>query len=198
MEETMEVAQIKDLVLNYEAVRSVYDELNERLLPVSFADVRVDMSRKTHADRSLTLPAKKGFFKGFTMDELELNTAFLAQRLAYANRRPATDAEKAAPSCALSAGRSVVLDVGVNDTGFPGATVKVSRPGRLTITFDEVLTDGEVRGIDRYRDCCNVVVWDFEAPGTYEIDTFEPYTMRYLDIGVISGEMEISSIRFRS
>ena len=31
MEETMEVAQIKDLVLNYEAVRSVYDELNERL-----------------------------------------------------------------------------------------------------------------------------------------------------------------------
>lgn len=31
MEETMEFAQIKDLVLNYEAVRSVYDELNERL-----------------------------------------------------------------------------------------------------------------------------------------------------------------------
>jgi len=31
MEETMEFAQIKDLILNYEAVRSVYDELNERL-----------------------------------------------------------------------------------------------------------------------------------------------------------------------
>lgn len=31
MEETMEFGQIKDLVLNYEAVRSVYDELNERL-----------------------------------------------------------------------------------------------------------------------------------------------------------------------
>lgn len=31
MEETMEVSQIKDLVLSYEAVRSVYDELEEKM-----------------------------------------------------------------------------------------------------------------------------------------------------------------------
>jgi len=173
-------------------------EFNGHPLPVSFADVRVDMTRKTHADRSLTLPAKKGDFKGFTMDELDLNTSFLAQRLTYSDRRPATDAEKTSSICQLSAGKSVVFDIGVNDTGFPGATVKVAKPGRLTITFDEVLSNGEVRGADRFRDCCNVVVWDFEAPGVYRIDAFEPYTMRYFDVGVLSGEMEISSVHFRS
>ena len=173
-------------------------ELNTGLLPVSLADVREDMARKTHAGRSLTLPAKGGFFKGFAMDELALNTAFLAQRLAYANRRPATAAEKAAPSHALAAGRSLQLDVGVNDTGFPGATVKVAKPGRLALTFDEVLSNGEVRGIDRFRDCNNVMVWDFDAPGVYEIDAFEPYTMRYIEMNVLSGEMELSNLRFRS
>ena len=169
------------------------------LVPVSFADVREDTSRKTHADRALTLPGRKGtFFKGFPMADLELNTAFLAQRLAYANRRSATPAEKFAATFPLAAGKSVILDRGVNDTGFPGAHVEVVKPGRLIVTFDEVLSGDEVRGVDRYRDCCNVAVWDFEKPGVYEIATFEPYTMRYVDVGVLSGEMKVSALHFRS
>ena len=174
-------------------------EVNPHLAPLSFADVRVDMSRKTHADRSLTLPGKKGsLYKGYPMEELTLNSAFLAQRLAYAHRRAATEAERKAESFDFTAGCSAVFDNGVNDTGFPSFTVTVRKPGRMTVTFDEVLTGDEVRGIDRYRDCCNILVWNFGKPGTYEISSFEPYTMRYLDVGVLEGEMTVSAPRFRS
>jgi len=179
--------------------RAAYPDFElARLTPVSFADVKVDPSRKTHADRSLTLPGHSDWFRGYRLDDLELNTAYLAQQLAYANRRPATAADKTAAAWPLAAGRSLVFDRGVNDTGFAGATVTVRTPGRLVMTFDEVLLDGEVRGIDRYRDCCNIVVWDFAAPGTYELDTFEPYTMRYVDFGVLSGDLTLSAPRFRS
>ena len=175
-------------------------ELNPALAPISFADVRVDQSRKTHADRSLTLPGKGGVerFKGFPMAELTINTAFLAQRLAYANRRPATATDRAAKGFDLVAGKSIVFDNGFNDTGFPGFTVTVKKPGRVYLTFDEVLSNDEVRGIDRYRDCCNVIVWNLQKPGTYELKSFEPYTMRYVDIGLLEGEATISAPHFRS
>ena len=168
------------------------------LVPVSFADVRVDANRRTRAGRALSLPGNSSWFKGFPMKDLALNTMFLSQQLAYANRRPATETEKFAATHALGAGKSVVLDRGVNDTGFPGAVVEVVKPGRLVFTFDEVLSNGEVRGSERFGDCCNALVWDFEKPGTYEVDAFEPYTMRYLDVGVLSGEMKVSALRFRS
>ena len=175
-------------------------EVNPALVPISFADVKVDMTRKTHADRSLTLPGSKRErgFRGFPMDELTLNSAFLAQRLVYSNRRAATAADRAAKSFHLVAGQSVVFDNGFADAGFPGLTVTVKKPGRLCLTFDEVLSGDEVRGVLRYRDCCNILVWNLQKPGTYELSAFEPYVMRYLDIGLLEGEAEISAPHFRS
>ena len=174
-------------------------EVNDAPAPVSFADVRIDPSRETHADRSLALPGQKDSgFKGFRMEDLPLNSAYLAQRLTYANRRAATEAERTAKSFDLTAGKSVVFDNGLNDTGFPGFAVTVRKPGRIVLTFDEVLTDGEVRGVDRYRDCNNVIVWNLERPGTYELSAFEPYTMRYFDLGLLEGEATVSAVHFRS
>ena len=174
-------------------------EVNDAPTPVSFADVRIDPSRKTHDDRSLALPGRKDSgFKGFRMEDLALNSAYLAQRLAYANRRAATESDRAAKSFDLSAGKSVVFDNGLNDTGFPGFSVTVKKPGRIVLTFDEVLTDGAVRGVDRYRDCNNVIVWNMERPGSYELSSFEPYTMRYFDLGLLEGEATVSAVHFRS
>ena len=83
-------------------------EVNDAPTPVSFADVRIDPSCETHADRSLALPGQKDSgFKGFRMEDLTLNSAYLAQRLAYANRRAATESDRAAKSFDLSAGKSV-------------------------------------------------------------------------------------------
>ncbi len=174
-------------------------EVNPRMAPVSFANVRYDETAPVHADRALTLPGTSPTFKGFPLADLELNVTYLAQRLVCSDRRPATDAEKASASFALAAGASMVFDNGLNDTGFPGLRVEVKKPGRLVLQFDEVLSaNGEARGIRRYKDCCNALVWDFAAPGVYEVDAFEPYTMRYVELDVVSGEMTVSAPRFRS
>ena len=174
-------------------------ELNDRLAPVVFSRVSEDAAVKVWANRALKLPGKDAQFDGFPMADLTLNTMFLAQRLAYRDARPATAAEKGADSFALTGGESVRFDVGVNDTGFPGATVTVRRPGRLVFTFDETLLRGEVHGCERYSyDCANIVVWDFAEPGVYAVEAFEPYTMRWLEVGVLSGEMTVSRPHFRS
>ena len=174
-------------------------EVNPRMAPVSFANVRYDETAPVHADRALTLPGTSPTFKGFPLADLELNVTYLAQRLVCSDRRPATDAEKASASFALAAGASMVFDNGLNDTGFPGLRVEVKKPGRLVLQFDEVLSaNGEARGIRRYKDCCNALVWDFAVPGVYEVDAFEPYTMRYVELDVVSGEMTVSAPRFRS
>lgn len=175
-----------------------YEE-NPRMVPVSFAKIRYDEKAKVHKDRSLTLPGKSKSFKGFPIAELEINSSFLAQRLVSFDRRVATEAEKSATIFPLAAGQSIVFDNGLNDSGFPGLRVEVKKPGRLVLQFDEVLADnGEARGVQRYRDCCNVIVWDFTQPGVYEVDAFEPYTMRYVELDAVSGEMSVSAPRFRS
>lgn len=168
------------------------------LMPLSVADVRVDATLPVVEDRSLTLPSRKGWFKGFEIKDLELNLSRLGQNLAYAGRRSLSEQEKSKRSFVLSAGKSLVADRGLDDTGFPSATVKVMKPGRLVLSFDELLVGGEVKGVKRYPEICNVAVWDFEQPGTYSIATFEPYTMRYVDWSVLSGEIEISDMGFRS
>ena len=168
------------------------------LVPLSVADVRVDTTLPVVEDRSLTLPSRKGWFKGFVIDDLELNLSRLGQNLSYTERRQLSEGEKSNRSFTLSSGKSMVVDRGLDDTGFPGATVKVLKPGRLVLSFDELLVDGEVKGVKRYPEICNVAVWDFEKPGTYSISTFEPYTMRYVDWSVLGGEMELSAMSFRS
>lgn len=46
--------------------------------------------------------------------------------------------------------------------------------------------------------CNNIVVWDIGKPGEYRLATFEPYTMRYFEIGALAGDMEIGDVHFRS
>ena len=175
-------------------------EVNPRMTPVSFAKIRHDEKARVHQDRALTLPGRTAAFKGFPLADLELNVSFLAQRLVSSGRRPATDAEKGAASFRLAAGESAVFDNGLNDSGFPGLRVEVLKaPARLVLQFDEVLAaNGEARGIRRYKDCCNALVWDFASPGVYEVDAFEPYTMRYVELDVVSGDLSVSAPRFRS
>lgn len=85
----------------------------------------------------------------------------------------------------LAENGAVLLDAGINDCGFFGATVVVHHPGRLVLVFDEVLVDGRV---DPWRmDCANAVEWIFENPGTYAIETMEPYVWRYANLYVCGG-----------
>ena len=67
----------------------------------------------------------------------------------------------------------------MNRTGFIGLKVKARTRTRLFVTFDEILSNGDV---DFKRlDCVNIVQYELE-PGTHAIESFEPYTLRYLKL----------------
>ncbi len=65
---------------------------------------------------------------------------------------------------------------------------------RIYLTFDEILTDNDVNF--RRLGCVNAVVYDLE-PGIYQVESFEPYTMRYMKALVTGGAADISRIYLR-
>jgi len=87
-----------------------------------------------------------------------------------------------------------ILDLGANLTGFLGAQVTCPKKARLAMAFDELLTGGDV---DFKRlGCVNVVTYDLE-PGTYEVESIEPYTLRYLKLIALEGACEVSRVALR-
>ena len=82
-----------------------------------------------------------------------------------------------------------------NSTGFLGLKVKVEEPARLQVHFDEVLGhDGKVNS---KRLICNAYVIYELQPGEYALETFEPYTMKYVQAIVESGKCSVEGIYMR-
>ena len=131
-------------------------------------------------------------YKGFPESELEENASIEMQRLRFEAGGP----EEEAPSAFhLSAGEYRVLDFGVNLTGFARMRVRCRKPTRMLLAFDEVLTDGDV---DFKRlGCINLISYRL-APGAYELESFEPYTLRYLKVMVLEGDCELAELVVRT
>ena len=65
---------------------------------------------------------------------------------------------------------------------------------RLFLTFDEILSNGDV---DFKRlGCVNIISYDLQ-PGSYELESFEPYTLRYLKLIVLEGDCEVQNLYLR-
>jgi len=87
-----------------------------------------------------------------------------------------------------------ILAFGANLTGFIGCTIRCDRPTRLIVSFDEVLTGGDV---DFLRlNCHNLVEYNLAA-GRYEVETFEPCTLRFLKFQVIQGACRVEDAYLR-
>src|ERR1019366_1813040 len=83
------------------------------------------------------------------------------------------------------------VDFGVNFTGFVGARINCHSKTRLFFTFDEILSNGDV---DFKRlSCVNIVAYELQ-PGAYEVERFEPYTLRYLKLLALDGDCEITGL----
>ena len=82
-----------------------------------------------------------------------------------------------------------------NSTGFLGIKVKVEEPTRLQVHFDEVLdSDGN---INSKRLICNAFITYELQPGEYTIESFEPYTMKYVQTIVDSGKCSVQRVYMR-
>ena len=126
--------------------------------------------------RDWTLTCIGPDLKGFTEDEIEIIPSLELQKL-----RCIRDDRSVAP---LFARRFETFDFGSNLTGFIRIKLRCEAPARIAIVFDETLTNGEV-SFSRLR-CCNVIWIDADA-GQHEVETFEPYTMRYVKLMCLEG-----------
>ena len=82
-----------------------------------------------------------------------------------------------------------------NSTGFLGVKVKVEEPTRLQVRFDEVLwEDGNVN--TGRLGCQAYIIYELQ-PGDYTIESFEPYTMQYVQTEVESGKCSVEGIYMR-
>lgn len=143
-------------------------------------------------DRSLTGIGPK--FKGFPENQLTAIPSLEAQTLKW-NRTAALDLPySAADAIKLAAGEFRVFDLGVNRTGFVGAKIHCSQKTRFWFLFDEVLTDGDVDF--KRMGCVNLISYEFE-PGDYQVESIEPYTMRYLKVLCVEGACSVEDIYLR-
>ncbi|MCK3684730.1 hypothetical protein [Maribellus sp. YY47] len=77
-----------------------------------------------------------------------------------------------------------------NSTGFIGAHVVVETPAKLVFYWDEILNDtGE---LNPYRmGCKNEITYELE-PGSYDLESFEPYTLQFLKVRIEAGDAVVS------
>ncbi|MGL4400815.1 MAG: hypothetical protein ACRCXD_13165 [Luteolibacter sp.] len=94
------------------------------------------------------------------------------------------------PNATTEPGTFHLHDFGVNLTGFLGLKLHAEKPTRLLATFDE-LRSGPLGSVDPHRaGCVSAIQIDLPA-GTTEIETFEPYTMRYLQLHALDGAVKV-------
>jgi len=143
-------------------------------------------------DRSLTAIGPK--LGGYPEKELAIIPSLELQTLTNATRQPVNRPWTPADSQVLPTHGYQIVDFGCNLTGFLGARINCRRPTRLFFTFDEILVRDDV---DFKRlGCVNIVSYELQ-PGSYELESIEPYTCRYLKLIVLEGECEVRSLYLR-
>jgi alpha-L-rhamnosidase len=81
-----------------------------------------------------------------------------------------------------------------NRTGFIISKITVKESAKVTLIFDEILMDKKVN-INRLG--LNAYIKYNLAPGEYTLESFEPYTFKYLQAIVEEGKCEITDIKMR-
>ncbi|MCR5751787.1 MAG: hypothetical protein K6G91_07485 [Kiritimatiellae bacterium] len=97
----------------------------------------------------------------------------------------------------VDATQGVRFEGAINDTGFLRLKVKVSKPGRLLVGFDEILVDGRLDFLKRFG-CNNVVLWNVKEPGEYYFESFEPYTFKFAEVIMLEGEATVEKLEMRT
>lgn len=143
-------------------------------------------------DRSLVNISPQ--FKGYPEKELSVIPTIELQKTTSPDLTLVNAPYDPRRKTALSKDSYHIVDLGLNLTGFFGFEVACTKPLRLYVTFDEILRNNDV---DFKRlGCANVVCWEL-APGTYHLETFEPYTLQYLKFHAFGAGCTVKSVYLR-
>ena len=165
-------------------------ELMDDFIPVSAGACAYDSRAETRPVVFVDNAGRSGK-DGFRKDELEYNLWDMQQRFRPEEGRAPEKTE----TYFLGKERHLLFESPVNRTGFPGLSVRCIKPGEIHLLFDERPVPGEFKP---WRSVvANDIVWRIETPGTYELESFEPYTLKACRIVARSGSFEVSSPRLR-
>ncbi len=121
-------------------------------------------------------------FKCYKPQELEIDAADLVSRLttvSFSNNAVKTS---------ICAPKFLIADFGVNAAGFIRLEIDAEEDSEIFLLFDEMLTKGDV---DPGRlSCLNCVIYNL-SKGSHILETFEPYTLRYLKIFCRRGKVNV-------
>jgi len=146
---------------------------------------------KNRIKNFLAMGIKRG---GYPVEQFEVTPARQLMQTTTEKMEPLNSPWTNDTAFSLKTNSFHTLDLGVNLTGFLGAHVTCKRKTHFLLTFDEVLTDGDV-DFTRMA-CANVVSYELE-PGTYHLETFEPYTLRYIKAIALDGECTVNRVYLR-
>lgn len=147
-----------------------------------------------YKDRSLVNISEK--FKGYPESELEVLPSQRIQEMVTETKELLNTHYDTSSSLAMKKDEFFILDFGINHTGFIGAKITCKEPIEIWFHFDEILTEGDVISKKRMADVNNQVVYELQ-PGTYNIETFEPYTLKFLKIMVAEGACVVEDLYLR-
>ena len=150
--------------------------------PVQSGTFIRDVALPVWEDRAITQVGN--YFEGYHKSELSECLANTVSQFVY---------KKGKTKSFLSDFEYSSYDFKRNVSGFIGAKISVRRDAEIYLTFDEI-TGGKDSFVDFKRlYCTNVIKWQLKK-GEYDLQSVEPYTMRYAQINVLSGEAEIHGL----
>ncbi|MGE5611292.1 MAG: hypothetical protein ACM359_18730 [Bacillota bacterium] len=159
------------------------------------AEGRLEPLQKTPQlwkDRSLVNIGPQ--LKGYPEKDLAVVISTEAQLLASKLTQKLDQPYSEGTALSLSEKTYRIFDLGTNFTGFLRSKVTCSKKTRLWLAFDEILSNGDVDS--KRLGCVNIVSYDLE-PGTYDLESMEPYTLRYLKVMCLAGECQVTGLALR-
>lgn len=156
--------------------------------------IGINPPAQKYKDRSLVQISEK--FKGYPESELTVIPSQQIQEMVSVTKELLNDSLGGQKPLKMKKDDFYILDFGVNYSGFIGATITCKEPSTIWFHFDEMLTDNDVISKKRMTDVNNQVVYELQ-PGTYNVETFDPYTLKYLKIMVAQGDCTVGDIYIR-
>ena len=146
-----------------------------------------------YRDRSISNVGPK--LKGYPEAELVLCPSVEIQRYNSVVKEPLDKKYASNVPAPLAEKQWELLDMGNNLTGFLGATIKCDVPSEVWLMFDEI------KNSDHDAHCLKpgqsrAVVYRLE-PGTYHVESIEPYTMQYVKLACMKGAAQVSDVYLR-
>lgn len=140
-----------------------------------------------------TTPEMKDCLMRSERSEHALDVPDLLSRIEYSDAADDAESDHPAKGKHLAAGEWLRLGFGGDQTGFPELRVVCEAPVRLLVTFDELLTAGEVdplrnKGYAAFH-------WEL-GPGRYRLRPFDPYCLQWLQLHVLAGSLRLEFATF--